>query len=168
MGDLSGKKPQRLVTQFHFTSWPDFGVPFTPIGMLKFLKKVKNCNPQYAGAIVVHCSAGVGRTGTFIVIDAMLDMMTSERKVDVFGFVTRIRAQRCQMVQTDVSWSDPRRAASGGNAHTHMDRQPDKQTHRRTHSNRHTRIKTQTKTDRQTAGYTRTKTHLHTRRGLKR
>uniref|UniRef100_A0A8C3A0N2 Receptor-type tyrosine-protein phosphatase alpha n=1 Tax=Cyclopterus lumpus TaxID=8103 RepID=A0A8C3A0N2_CYCLU len=103
VGDVSGKKPQRLVTQFHFTSWPDFGVPFTPIGMLKFLKKVKNYNPQYAGAIVVHCSAGVGRTGTFIVIDAMLDMMNTERKVDVFGFVTRIRAQRCQMVQTDVS-----------------------------------------------------------------
>lgn len=55
VGDVSGKKPQRLVTQFHFTSWPDFGVPFTPIGMLKFLKKVKNCNSQYAGAIVVHC-----------------------------------------------------------------------------------------------------------------
>ncbi|KAM6947608.1 receptor-type tyrosine-protein phosphatase alpha isoform 2-T3 [Lycodopsis pacificus] len=104
VGDVSGKKPQRLVTQFHFTSWPDFGVPFTPIGMLKFLKKVKNYNPQYAGAIVVHCSAGVGRTGTFIVIDAMLDMMNSERKVDVFGFVTRIRAQRCQMVQTDMQY----------------------------------------------------------------
>lgn len=55
VGDVSGKKPQRLVTQFHFTSWPDFGVPFTPIGMLKFLKKVKACNPQYAGPIVVHC-----------------------------------------------------------------------------------------------------------------
>lgn len=55
VGDVSGKKPQRLVTQFHFTSWPDFGVPFTPIGMLKFLKKVKNCNSQYAGPIVVHC-----------------------------------------------------------------------------------------------------------------
>ncbi|KAM7006684.1 receptor-type tyrosine-protein phosphatase alpha isoform 1-T1 [Tautogolabrus adspersus] len=104
VGDVSGKKPQRLVTQFHFTSWPDFGVPFTPIGMLKFLKKVKNYNPQYAGPIVVHCSAGVGRTGTFIVIDAMLDMMMSERKVDVFGFVTRIRAQRCQMVQTDMQY----------------------------------------------------------------
>ncbi|XP_069568580.1 receptor-type tyrosine-protein phosphatase alpha [Brachyistius frenatus] len=104
VGDVSGKKPQRLITQFHFTSWPDFGVPFTPIGMLKFLKKVKACNPQYAGAIVVHCSAGVGRTGTFIVIDAMLDMMIAERKVDVFGFVTRIRAQRSQMVQTDMQY----------------------------------------------------------------
>ncbi|XP_060925250.1 receptor-type tyrosine-protein phosphatase alpha [Limanda limanda] len=104
VGDVSGKKPQRLVTQFHFTSWPDFGVPFTPIGMLKFLKKVKNCNPQYSGPIVVHCSAGVGRTGTFIVIDAMLDMMIAEKKVDVFGFVTRIRAQRCQMVQTDMQY----------------------------------------------------------------
>ncbi|KAM5194401.1 receptor-type tyrosine-protein phosphatase alpha isoform 2-T2 [Mantella aurantiaca] len=104
VGDVTNKKPQRLVTQFHFTSWPDFGVPFTPIGMLKFLKKVKTCNPQYAGAIVVHCSAGVGRTGTFIVIDAMLDMMNAEKKVDVYGFVSRIRAQRCQMVQTDMQY----------------------------------------------------------------
>lgn len=55
VGDMTNRKPQRLITQFHFTSWPDFGVPFTPIGMLKFLKKVKACNPQYAGAIVVHC-----------------------------------------------------------------------------------------------------------------
>ncbi|KAF4791296.1 receptor-type tyrosine-protein phosphatase alpha [Turdus rufiventris] len=41
VGDVTNKKPQRLVTQFHFTSWPDFGVPFTPIGMLKFLKKMQ-------------------------------------------------------------------------------------------------------------------------------
>uniref|UniRef100_UPI00358F4DCA receptor-type tyrosine-protein phosphatase alpha isoform X2 n=1 Tax=Myxine glutinosa TaxID=7769 RepID=UPI00358F4DCA len=105
VGDVTNKKSSpRLVTQFHFTSWPDFGVPFTPIGMLKFLKKVKTCNPQYAGPIVVHCSAGVGRTGTFIVIDAMLDMIQAEHKVDVFGFVSRIRAQRCQMVQTDMQY----------------------------------------------------------------
>ncbi|XP_032081918.1 receptor-type tyrosine-protein phosphatase epsilon isoform X1 [Thamnophis elegans] len=100
-----GCKAPRLVTQLHFTSWPDFGVPFTPIGMLKFLKKVKSLNPAHAGPIVVHCSAGVGRTGTFIVIDAMIDMIHAEQKVDVFEFVARIRSQRPQMVQTDMQYS---------------------------------------------------------------
>uniref|UniRef100_A0A671N2V4 protein-tyrosine-phosphatase n=1 Tax=Sinocyclocheilus anshuiensis TaxID=1608454 RepID=A0A671N2V4_9TELE len=100
-----GTKTPRLVTQLHFTSWPDFGVPFSPIGMLKFLKKVKQVNPSYAGPIVVHCSAGVGRTGTFIVIDGMIDMMYAEKKVDVFGFVSRIREQRSQLIQTDLQYS---------------------------------------------------------------
>uniref|UniRef100_A0A3B3YJH0 Receptor-type tyrosine-protein phosphatase epsilon n=1 Tax=Poecilia mexicana TaxID=48701 RepID=A0A3B3YJH0_9TELE len=100
-----GVRAPRLVTQLHFTSWPDFGVPFTPIGMLKFLKKVKAVNPSYAGPIVVHCSAGVGRTGTFIVIDSMIDMMHMEQRVDVFGFVSRIREQRCQLIQTDMQYS---------------------------------------------------------------
>ncbi|XP_073723286.1 receptor-type tyrosine-protein phosphatase epsilon [Misgurnus anguillicaudatus] len=98
-----GSKTPRLVTQLHFTSWPDFGVPFSPIGMLKFLKKVKQVNPSLVGPIVVHCSAGVGRTGTFIVIDAMIDMINTEQKVDVFGFVSKIREQRSQLVQTDVN-----------------------------------------------------------------
>ncbi|XP_017556782.1 receptor-type tyrosine-protein phosphatase epsilon isoform X2 [Pygocentrus nattereri] len=100
-----GSKNPRLVTQLHFTSWPDFGVPFSPIGMLKFLKKVKHVNPSYGGPIVVHCSAGVGRTGTFIVIDAMIDMKHEEQKVDVFGFVSRIRDQRSQLIQTDMQYS---------------------------------------------------------------
>ncbi|XP_075999696.1 receptor-type tyrosine-protein phosphatase epsilon isoform X2 [Genypterus blacodes] len=98
-------KTPRLVTQLHFTSWPDFGVPFSPIGMLKFLKKVKAVNPPFSGPIVVHCSAGVGRTGTFIVIDAMIDMMHAEQKVDVFGFVSKIREQRSQLIQTDMQYS---------------------------------------------------------------
>ncbi|CAL8282696.1 unnamed protein product [Merluccius merluccius] len=100
-----GSKTPRLVTQLHFTSWPDFGVPFSPIGMLKFLKKVKTVNPSFAGPIVVHCSAGVGRTGTFIVIDAMIDTMHAEQKIDVFGFVSKIREQRSQLVQTDMQYS---------------------------------------------------------------
>lgn len=59
--------------------------------------------------LVVLCprSAGVGRTGTFIVIDAMIDMMHAEQKVDVFGFVSRIREQRSQLVQTEVSRTFP-------------------------------------------------------------
>eukprot|EP00064_Thunnus_orientalis_P001232 superscaffoldBa00000082_g1234 len=98
-------KTPRLVTQLHFTSWPDFGVPFSPIGMLKFLKKVKAVNPPFSGPIVVHCSAGVGRTGTFIVIDAMIDMTHAEQKIDVFGFVSKIREQRSQLIQTDMQYS---------------------------------------------------------------
>ncbi|KAA8581412.1 hypothetical protein FQN60_002993 [Etheostoma spectabile] len=98
-------KTPRLVTQLHFTSWPDFGVPFSPIGMLKFLKKVKAVNPPFSGPIVVHCSAGVGRTGTFIVIDAMIETMHAEQKVDVFGFVAKIREQRSQLIQTDMQYS---------------------------------------------------------------
>ncbi|XP_053365745.1 protein tyrosine phosphatase receptor type Eb isoform X1 [Clarias gariepinus] len=100
-----GCRSPRLVTQLHFTSWPDFGVPLSPIGMLKFLKKVKIVNPVHAGPIIVHCSAGVGRTGTFIVIDAMMNMMLTEGRVDVFGFVSRIRNQRCQLIQTDMQYS---------------------------------------------------------------
>uniref|UniRef100_A0A4W3JQZ6 Receptor-type tyrosine-protein phosphatase epsilon n=1 Tax=Callorhinchus milii TaxID=7868 RepID=A0A4W3JQZ6_CALMI len=100
-----GPKAPRFITQLHFTSWPDFGVPFAPVGMLKFLKKVKTVNPSFSGPIVVHCSAGVGRTGTFIVIDAMIDMMQEEQKVDVFGFVSRIRKQRSHLVQTDMQYS---------------------------------------------------------------
>lgn len=53
--------------------------------------------------IVRPRSAGVGRTGTFIVIDAMIEMINAEQKVDVFGFVSKIREQRSQLVQTDVS-----------------------------------------------------------------
>ncbi|XP_066537575.1 protein tyrosine phosphatase receptor type Eb isoform X1 [Hoplias malabaricus] len=100
-----GCRAPRLVTQLHFTSWPDFGVPLSPIGMLKFLKKVRSVNPTHAGPLIVHCSAGVGRTGTFIVTDALMDMMHIEGRVDVFGFVSRIRSQRCQLVQTDMQYS---------------------------------------------------------------
>lgn len=63
--------------------------------------------------LLFSCSAGVGRTGTFIVIDSMIDMMHMEQRVDVFGFVSRIREQRCQLIQTDVS-VDPLRPVVPG------------------------------------------------------
>lgn len=64
----------------------------------------EDCGPFSAWFVLCPCSAGVGRTGTFIVIDAMIDMMHAEQKVDVFGFVSKIREQRSQLIQTDVSW----------------------------------------------------------------
>ena len=55
--------------------------------------------------MLVHCSAGVGRTGTFIVLDSMLERMEKEKTVNVYDFLTNMRRKRIQMVQTQVSMS---------------------------------------------------------------
>ncbi|XP_046699097.1 receptor-type tyrosine-protein phosphatase delta-like isoform X27 [Silurus meridionalis] len=97
----SGCSEKREVRQFQFTAWPDHGVPEHPTPFLAFLRRVKACNPPDAGPMVVHCSAGVGRTGCFIVIDAMLERIKHEKTVDIYGHVTLMRAQRNYMVQTE-------------------------------------------------------------------
>ncbi|XP_072260370.1 receptor-type tyrosine-protein phosphatase delta isoform X24 [Pyxicephalus adspersus] len=97
----SGSSEKREVRQFQFTAWPDHGVPEHPTPFLAFLRRVKTCNPPDAGPMVVHCSAGVGRTGCFIVIDAMLERIRHEKTVDIYGHVTLMRAQRNYMVQTE-------------------------------------------------------------------
>ncbi|XP_056302888.1 receptor-type tyrosine-protein phosphatase S [Danio aesculapii] len=97
----NGSNERREVRQFQFTAWPDHGVPEYPTPFLAFLRRVKACNPPDAGPVIVHCSAGVGRTGCFIVIDAMLERLRQERAVDVYGHVTLMRSQRNYMVQTE-------------------------------------------------------------------
>uniref|UniRef100_A0A672RWG2 protein-tyrosine-phosphatase n=1 Tax=Sinocyclocheilus grahami TaxID=75366 RepID=A0A672RWG2_SINGR len=100
----SGSGEKREVRQFQFTAWPDQGVPEHPTPFLAFLRRVKACNPPDAGPIVVHCSAGVGRTGCFIVIDAMLERVKQEKTIDVYGHVTLMRSQRNYMVQTEEQY----------------------------------------------------------------
>ncbi|XP_035107012.2 receptor-type tyrosine-protein phosphatase F isoform X32 [Callithrix jacchus] len=97
----SGSSEKRELRQFQFMAWPDHGVPEYPTPILAFLRRVKACNPLDAGPMVVHCSAGVGRTGCFIVIDAMLERMKHEKTVDIYGHVTCMRSQRNYMVQTE-------------------------------------------------------------------
>ncbi|XP_028829956.1 receptor-type tyrosine-protein phosphatase delta isoform X25 [Denticeps clupeoides] len=97
----NGSSEKREVRQFQFTAWPDHGVPEHPTPFLSFLRRVKACNPPDAGPMIVHCSAGVGRTGCFIVIDAMLERIKHEKTVDIYGHVTLMRAQRNYMVQTE-------------------------------------------------------------------
>ena len=94
---------KRSVTQFHFTSWPDFGVPQEASAMLKFVRHVRGSVLPDHGPMVVHCSAGVGRTGTFIAIDILLQrMQEAECVINVQEVVCRMRAQRNLMVQTNV------------------------------------------------------------------
>nr|AAA42309.1 protein tyrosine phosphatase [Rattus norvegicus]AAC37657.1 leukocyte common antigen-related phosphatase [Rattus norvegicus]prf//2001393A protein Tyr phosphatase 2 [Rattus norvegicus] len=101
----NGSSEKREVRHFQFTAWPDHGVPEYPTPFLAFLRRVKTCNPPDAGPVVVHCSAGVGRTGCFIVIDAMLERIRTEKTVDVYGHVTLMRSQRNYMVQTEDQYS---------------------------------------------------------------
>ncbi|XP_008414777.1 protein tyrosine phosphatase receptor type Db isoform X14 [Poecilia reticulata] len=97
----SGSNEKREVRHFQFTAWPDHGVPEHPTPFLAFLRRVKACNPPDAGPMIVHCSAGVGRTGCFIVIDGMTERIKQEKTVDIYGHVTLMRSQRNYMVQTE-------------------------------------------------------------------
>ncbi|XP_060934460.1 protein tyrosine phosphatase receptor type Fa isoform X5 [Limanda limanda] len=100
----NGSREKRDVRQFQFMAWPDHGVPEYPTPTLAFLRRVRACNPPDAGPMMVHCSAGVGRTGCLIVIEAMLERMKYEKSVDIYGHVTCMRAQRNYMVQTEEQY----------------------------------------------------------------
>ncbi|CAI8021857.1 Receptor-type tyrosine-protein phosphatase alpha [Geodia barretti] len=88
------------VAQFHFTAWPDHGVPDYATPLLAFHRRViKEHNPRKR-PLMVHCSAGVGRTGAFITIDHVLEQLGREKMVDIPCIINKIRHQRMKMVQT--------------------------------------------------------------------
>ncbi len=89
-------------TQYHFTTWPDHGVPEYATPILGFHRRVKSQHQPSKGPILLHCSAGVGRTGTYIVIDNVLDQIATEGQVDISGTVVKARNQRMKLVQTQV------------------------------------------------------------------
>ncbi|XP_068728210.1 receptor-type tyrosine-protein phosphatase delta-like [Montipora capricornis] len=100
----SNSRVERMISQYHYTVWPDHGVPSCPTSVLTFVRKASGANPPDAGPMVVHCSAGVGRTGTFIVVDAMLQRIAAEKTVDVFGYVMSLRCDRNFMVQVEEQY----------------------------------------------------------------
>ena len=96
------------VIQLHFTAWPDHGVPDNCAVMLNFVRRVRKLHPYSNPCpLLVHCSAGVGRTGTFIVLDSMMEKLKTEDTIDVYDFIIELRTQRVLMVQSLVSasWS---------------------------------------------------------------
>uniref|UniRef100_A0A671S792 Tyrosine-protein phosphatase non-receptor type 9 n=1 Tax=Sinocyclocheilus anshuiensis TaxID=1608454 RepID=A0A671S792_9TELE len=104
---------QRQVTHFQFLSWPDYGVPSSALSLIDFLGAVKHqqqwavqaFGSQWRGhpldpPMVVHCSAGIGRTGTFCALDICLSQLQDVRTLNVCQTVRRMRAQRAFSIQT--------------------------------------------------------------------
>jgi len=92
-------KEQRTIRQFHFVSWPDHGVPDYPTALLSLRRRVRFYHDA-SSPLLVHCSAGVGRSGCFILIDAMLEQIDNTGTVDVFNYLKYLRSRRINMVQT--------------------------------------------------------------------
>ncbi|OWF48900.1 Receptor-type tyrosine-protein phosphatase zeta [Mizuhopecten yessoensis] len=89
----------RHISQYHFTRWPDHGVP-EPFELLQFYKRVRSGHTDHKGPLIVHCSAGIGRTGSFIGLDALLLEGNTSGEIDVFAYTEKMRKDRMNMIQT--------------------------------------------------------------------
>ncbi|KAH8398778.1 hypothetical protein KR222_003133, partial [Zaprionus bogoriensis] len=95
-------KTSREVMQFHYTTWPDFGIPSSPDAFLKFLQQVRDSGAlsKDVGPAVVHCSAGIGRSGTFCLVDCCLVLVDKYGECNVASVLCKLRSYRLGLIQT--------------------------------------------------------------------
>lgn len=106
-----GDASRRVVVQLQYHSWPDHGAPQRPTGLLQFVRRASQLHLATDNSelvvkdttdepVLVHCSAGSGRTGCFIVLDWMLRLADDEGVLDIYSTVRELRQKRVNMVQT--------------------------------------------------------------------
>ena len=101
---MEGSADILAIKHFQFITWPDHGVPDSVSPFMKLSRTVTDWWYKQKGPIVVQCSVGVARTGSYIAIDIALEQANKKGIVDIPGIVTRLRQQRMNMVQTHVSY----------------------------------------------------------------
>ena len=95
-----GSKSGTIVHQLQATAWPDHSVPESPRLVLELVSEAAMLSPGLTAPILVHCSAGVGRSGTLIAIDSLSQAMEEEGSVSIFQTVSDLRIQRNYLVQS--------------------------------------------------------------------
>ncbi|XP_062848645.1 tyrosine-protein phosphatase non-receptor type 6 [Trichomycterus rosablanca] len=109
LAPIDRSKKAREIWHYQYMSWPDHGVPETPGGVLSFLTQVNNKQQDFprAGPMIIHCSAGIGRTGTIIVIDMLIETINTKGvdcDIDIQKCIQMVRDQRSGMVQTEAQY----------------------------------------------------------------
>ncbi|KAJ3647514.1 hypothetical protein Zmor_019387 [Zophobas morio] len=89
-------KQSRLVDHFQYRAWPDHGVPLYVWEFVRFVKNILKMEQNTP--VVVHCNAGCGRSGTYILCNILIKMGTKEKQLDFFGVLKRMRDQRAGLV----------------------------------------------------------------------
>ncbi|XP_033646232.1 tyrosine-protein phosphatase non-receptor type 5-like isoform X3 [Asterias rubens] len=105
--NLKYLEESRQMLHYWYTSWPDNKAPENPLTLLEMIKEVQisradNSLPK--GPVVVHCSAGLGRTGCYIGISVGMRQLEEEKMVDVLGIVCQMRQDRGGMIQTNEQY----------------------------------------------------------------
>ncbi|XP_015433446.1 PREDICTED: phosphatidylinositol phosphatase PTPRQ [Dufourea novaeangliae] len=102
---LQKENKKRYIIHLHFKDWPDHDVPEDFDPMIHFCQIIRRNVLANKGYVIIHCSAGIGRTGTLIAIDILLQHLRDNRRLDVFGTVYRLRHHRINMVQKESQYA---------------------------------------------------------------